>query len=84
MPNVYAEALRAQDACNLSGVVHSLSQHLTESIWPEVRAKNGGTDDVNSHPAVILFVNQILYLSTGQCVDIDVYKKAYDICQGLK
>ena len=79
MRNVYADALLCQDACNLSGVTHSLSQHLTESIWPEVRANGGGTDDVNRHPAVILFVSKLCHLA-GMQQDFDEFSKAYDIC----
>jgi len=79
MSNVYADALAVQDACNLSGVAHSLSRHLTESIWPEVRASGGGTDDVNTHPAVILFVSKLMHLS-GFEADFDRFGKAYEIC----
>lgn len=81
MRNVYQDALDVQSACNLSGVAHSLSRHLTENVWPEVRANNGGTDDVNRHPAVILFVAQLLYLSTGQMLDMDKYSEAYKVCR---
>lgn len=79
MANVYADAIAVQDASNLSGVAHSLSRHLTESIWPEVRAGNGGTDDVNHHPAVILFISKLEHLA-GLPQDFDAFDKAYDIC----
>ena len=80
MRNAYEDALLVQDAVNLSGIVMSLSRHLTESVWPEVRAAGGGTDDVNQHPVTILFVNQILFLSTGECVDTEKFSKAYEVC----
>ena len=36
--NIYQTALDVQDACNLSGVVHSFSQVITE-VWKEAREK---------------------------------------------
>ena len=79
MKNVYQDALDVQDASNLSGVAHSLSEHLTKSIWPEVRASGGGTDQVNRHPAVVLFVSKLCHLA-GMEQDFDAFSKAYDVC----
>ena len=79
--NVYEEALQVQDACNLSGVAHALSRALTVVIWPEVREQGGGTEQVNTHPAVVLYVAQLVFLSTGGCIDFDKYSAAYQTCK---
>ncbi len=54
----YKSALLSQGACNLSGLVHSLSAMLPQ-IWEEC----DGTRQVNEHPIVVLFTAQIAYLS---------------------
>lgn len=58
----YQFAMDSQCACNLSGIVHSLSA-ITNKIWEEARRLEKGTDWVNSHPICRLFAEQILYLS---------------------
>ncbi|MGW8177778.1 MAG: hypothetical protein ACWGQW_03175 [bacterium] len=78
--SMYRDAMAVQDASNLSGVVHSMSRLLTVEIWPEVRANGGGTDQVNHHPVVKMFVAQLLWLSYNQTVDTDQYHEAYQTC----
>ena len=68
-------ALLSQDACNLSGIVHKLSEICT-LLWKEARRKGEGTDWVNTHPAVRLFAEQIHFLASKRD-----YFKAYEICR---
>jgi hypothetical protein len=77
----YQNALGCQDACSLSGVVHSLSRDL-ETIWDEVRANAGGTAEVNRHPAVQLYVAKLTELAgvTGGSLS-ENYEKAEAICK---
>ncbi len=52
-------ALDCQDACNLSGVVSSFKAIVHEVLWPEARRLNQGTDWVNKHPIVTLFLDKL-------------------------
>ena len=54
MVNRYAEAIAVQDACNPSGVAHSLIE-----VFRQVRAEGGDTDAQRSDPAVRLFVAKL-------------------------
>ena len=72
-PDDYLMALHSQSASNLSGLVHSLSMVL-EGIWEEARAKGEGTDFVNGHPIVRLYIEQLNHLCRGE------YAEAYRIC----
>jgi hypothetical protein len=63
------EALLVQDACNLSGVVHSFSRLLTDVIWPEAHAQGKGTDYVNNHPVVALFIDKLRSLCSTDVMD---------------
>lgn len=72
-------ALASQNACNLSGIVHSLSAYM-----PAIRGATNGTDEANKHPVCILFATQIAHL-TGIPYDIgfSAYNKAYEECERL-
>jgi hypothetical protein len=67
-------ALNSQDACNLSGLAHSLANELLPKIWEEAKACNRGTDYVNSHPTIRLFLEQMLWLNGRE------YQEAYNLC----
>ena len=58
----YEDAMHSQSACNLSGIVHSLSRVMPK-IWIEAGEKGEGTDYVNQHPIVRLYAEQIMHLS---------------------
>lgn len=68
---VYLEAEQVQDACNLSGVARSLAE-ATTWIWAEANAFGQGTDYVNSHPVVTLFLCKMLALN-GTLTPLDTY-----------
>jgi hypothetical protein len=56
-------ALQVQDACNLSGVVHSFSAVMTD-LWELSRTVEGrGTAWVNQHPVAKAFASKIESLS---------------------
>ncbi len=76
MKNIYKEALDVQDACNSSGVIHSLSRAM-EEIWKEAREKNLGTEYVNQHPVVKMFLTKLCDLAK---MDSEFPSKAYDEC----
>jgi hypothetical protein len=53
------EAMAVQNACNLSGVVHSFSRVMTE--LREILRSHGkeSTDYLNRHPIAVLYSNKI-------------------------
>jgi hypothetical protein len=56
------QALDVQDACNLSGVVHAFSRAMTV-IWSEADKQHKGTEWVNTHPIVTLFIDKLASLN---------------------
>jgi hypothetical protein len=80
MGNVYQNALDVQNACNVSGVLRSLARD-TDAIWEEARAAGQGTDYVNRHPAIILTLHQLLFLSIGGGLDTDTFLAAWNACE---
>jgi len=75
-------ALDVQDACNLSGVVQSFAKILTETLWPEARRINEGTDWVNRHPISQLFASKIEDL-TRVNYETMTFSRACDACTAL-
>jgi hypothetical protein len=68
------QALDAQSACNLSGVVHAFSRVLSECLWPEARKIGEGTQWVNTHPIAVIFADKIRDLTGSD------YCSAYTEC----
>jgi hypothetical protein len=56
-------ALDVQDACNLSGVLASFHEIVSNVIWPEARRLGQGTDFVNRHPICTLFLVKLTDLN---------------------
>jgi hypothetical protein len=78
------QAIDVQDACNLSGVVHSFSRAM-EVLWAEARANNHGTDWINTHPIVTLFIDKLSHLNGCQYdkgVIDTAYPAVYAIAKG--
>src|SRR6266436_2319043 len=60
-------ALDVQNASNLSGVLHSLDEIVSDVIWPGARRQANGTAYVNSHPIVTLFLHKLTSLNGCEC-----------------
>ena len=75
-------AILAQDACNLSGVVHDFCGFLTRfnDFYP-----NASTDQRNQHPICRLFAETVAALSgmRGNHQDVKSYCAAYKKCKQL-
>jgi hypothetical protein len=72
------EALDVQDACNLSGVVHSFSRVITD--LREIARAEGweDTDKINAHPVCVLFADKIVSLTLcGEHPEADRLTDAY-------
>ena len=83
MPNIYRNALEAQNASNLSGVVFQFATDM-EQILAEVRSAGGGTNHVNTHPVARLYAEQIAWLTgAGTCSSHRSYLRAHAACEKL-
>ncbi len=71
-------AILCQDACNLSGVLASFHNVVMDVLWPEARRLNKGTEWVNSHPIVALFLSKLVDLNGDQD-----FSQAYDAVKKL-
>lgn len=76
------EALRIQDACNLSGVVGAFATIITEVRTRLEAEGKGGTDNVNNHPICRLYSDKVASLTGTQTLGNDevslAYRWAYD------
>lgn len=72
------EALGIQDACNLSGIVHSFSRAMTD-LRVIARAEGWeGTDKLNEHHIAVLFADKIASLvAPGSNIDGTRFRRAY-------
>jgi len=82
------EAIAVQDACNLSGVVHSFARSITR-LWQLEREKHASdptyqlnTETINKHVVALLFADKIVSL-TGTQFDnskvFEAYRTASDM-----
>lgn len=70
----YRDALDVQMACNLSGVVHSLSRLMPTIRLDAERRGNGSTEAINRHPIVQAFLSKLISLTGGEFEpDADVW-----------
>jgi hypothetical protein len=83
MAELALSALQVQDACNLSGVVHSFSAVLKQ-LWALLDSEGkAATTDINEHPISKLYADKIASLAGVQNVSMTEYAKAYDACTKL-
>ena len=73
------EVLRVQDACNLSGIIHSWSKSIRRLRLVETFEN---TDAVNKHPINVLFAGKVAQL-TGCNYDAATSYLAYLECERL-
>ncbi len=73
------DAILLQDACNLSGIVHTWHKHM-EALWAEARDNGHGTEWVNTHPICQLFSDKVAQLTQGTSSG---YSQAYEVCERL-
>lgn len=75
-------ALACQDACNLSGVAHTLAK-IMPSILHEMRERHEDTAWANAHPIVYLFLNKMLDLNSPERSALLPYAYPYAKVQQL-
>lgn len=72
-------ALQIQDACNPSGVAHSLAETIVELKTLGV----GSTEDICNHPVVKLMAHKMADLCGMSTWDQGTYDSAYTDCTEL-
>ena len=75
------DALNVQNACNLSGVVHSLDTVVSD-LWEYANKNDEGTHFVNTHPIVQAYVDKLASLSEIQDSYHNVLQ-AFGACESL-
>ncbi len=75
------DALQIQDACNLSGVVHSMAE-VMESVCDVAHRLGNGTAWKNRHPVIVLFAAKVAHLAglsdSSLC---DTYERSHQLCE---
>lgn len=79
MYRLVKNALDVQDACNLSGVVHSFSRDLTELRRVLKLQGSESTEAVNNHPVAVLYASKISSLTNNELTG--VFTEAYNWAQ---
>jgi hypothetical protein len=73
------QSLDVQDACNLSGVVKAFARGM-DTLWAEAHERSEGTDWVNKHPIVTLFIDKLKSLNgEDDTLVYHAYDKVHDI-----
>jgi hypothetical protein len=75
------EALAVQDACNVSGVVHTFSRAMIK-LWEVANDRMQGTDWVNHHPIVQIFTDKCAHLA-GVNISGDEVMMAFVKCRKI-
>jgi hypothetical protein len=78
-PKHYQDALAAQSACNLSGVVFSFCEAM-KAICEEDHKIGGGTDWKNHHAICRLYAEQIMWLTSARDYT-DAHAEAVQVLQ---
>lgn len=79
LSDLVKNVLDAQDACNLSGILHSFSEDIRRLRYIMSASDEGfSTDKLNRHPVCVLWSSKISSL-TGSEVGLR-FSRAYDYC----
>ena len=76
--DIAREALLTQGACNAGGLVHSLHRAV-ERLQEEMHTEGRGTEWLNRHPVLVLYVTQLAHLS-GSASD-ERWREAVEACE---
>lgn len=56
-------AIECQNAVNLSGVAFTFANDVCPALWAEARKRDEGSEFVNKHPIVTLFLGKLADLN---------------------
>jgi hypothetical protein len=77
------DAMQVQDAINLSGILLSFSRGVSQVLWPESDRRHAGTDWINQHPIVRLFVSKLQSITIMQYDIMEQFSRAWSACEAL-
>lgn len=63
-PELAKEVYQMMDACNASGIIKSFGEVMTK-LWDHAHKNMKGTEWVNSHPLVTIFIDKLVELNNG-------------------
>jgi hypothetical protein len=76
---IYQMALDSQSAVNSGALIHGLG-YAVDTLQKEAHSTGQGTEFVNTHPIIILFLEQLAHLS-GAMLNHPKYTEAYKACE---
>jgi hypothetical protein len=79
MLDLVKNAVGVQDACNLSGVVHSFSRDISR-LRELLQGAHFSTDQLNRHPVCVLYAAKIASLTKYDYGTV-AFSRAYDWCR---
>jgi len=79
-PKDYEDAFLVQSGCNASGIVRSLDIMMAK-LWEEAHHREKGTDWINGHPLVTLYLAQLCHLNHVGWASVMKYQEAYIDCE---
>ena len=74
--NIYSWACEISNACNGRAIVNNFQDRILPEIVKEV---NGCTDEINSHPVMIVYLDKMMSLAGIYCTN-DRISEAYNVC----
>jgi hypothetical protein len=77
-PNHYKDAIMVQDACNLTGVLHSFIAVAT------IAKKDPSISDPTRHPVMVMYAHKVASLVGRECLCegcINTFAEAYNFCK---
>ncbi len=74
--------LELQNASNLSGVLRTFHEVVSDVLWPEARRLGRGTEFVARHPIITLFLEKLCSLN-GVVTDSNRVHLAYRECRAI-
>ena len=82
----YQEAAKAaidiQNACNMGGVARTFHEAV-QAVWDEAHRRQEGTDWVNQHPLIRMFIDKMNDLSGRIDHDTSQYRNDWHICEEI-
>lgn len=83
MKDLARNALDAQGAVNLSGVIHSFSRDISRLrvLVSAAEGENFSNIGLNQHPVCRLYAEQIMFLTAAGSGDSESYHKSYEWCK---
>ena len=77
-PEIARQALLTQGACNAGGLIHSLHRAV-ERLQEQMHAEGHGTDWLNRHPVLVLYLTQLADLSGAGA--LERWREAVAACE---